>query len=154
MQTLDSPSMITYKCGYCSGLIVMIWSWNSLFYANLIRPNDFHDFPEYFVLEVMHWGRICKSCMRCHVIGSCSFVLKLLFFEHCNELLILFVFKDFLSSVNLLALFFLSASNVRRPRKTLLIHCGIGYLGNRFLAPYNCNYYKIVWTNFCDVLKA
>lgn len=148
MRTLDSPSMITYKCGYCSGLIVRRWSWNILFYANLVRPNDFHDFPEYFVLEVMHWGRICKSCMRCHVIAACSFVWNFYIFLALQWAIHFICFQGLFIICQSLSTFFLSASNFRRAGNTLLIHYGIGYLGNRFHAPYNCNCYKIDWTNF------
>ncbi|KAL5153160.1 tRNA (guanine(37)-N1)-methyltransferase 1 [Glycine soja] len=34
--------------------LTMIW------YTTLCRPNDFHDFAEYFVLQVMQRGRMCK----------------------------------------------------------------------------------------------
>ena len=45
-----------------------------LFFFN--RPNDFHDFQEYFVLEVMHWGRLwCYSDEDC----STEFYSRLVF---------------------------------------------------------------------------
>lgn len=38
--------------------------------CSFARPNDFHDFAEYFVLEVMQGGRMCMNAL-CDVVDIC-----------------------------------------------------------------------------------
>lgn len=61
-------SQLKLCCHFSVSFNNLKWPFLVVYYA---RPNDFHDFAEYFVLEVMQGGRMCINLCLMDVMEIC-----------------------------------------------------------------------------------